>query len=118
MTRRSRDILCDGYGLEGTKVRTIPHGVPAVAFRAPGQIPWERNGEGPSVIRVISLGLLRPAKGIEEALAALAQVKPVFPRFGISSVAVTTREIRTRRNTAERSSISSKRSGCRTMLYS
>lgn len=57
----------------------IPHGVPYTPFRWPENVEWVNNsGLG---VKFISLGLLRPAKGIELVLAAMHQMKATFPEF-------------------------------------
>lgn len=73
------DILRASYGVAATRVDVIPHGVPSVPFRRLGEI--ELSGVPPRSVKFITTGLLRPAKGIEHAIAALGEVKKRFSDF-------------------------------------
>jgi len=70
-------ILRVDYQVAADKVKVVPHGVPDVPFRRPGQIGL--SGVPPRRVKFITLGLLRQAKGIEHVLAAFAEVKEVCP---------------------------------------
>lgn len=74
MSEVANQRLCTGYGVDGRKVTTIPHG----AF-----IPSEPALKRPSRPTVLTWGLLRPGKGIErviEAMSSLDQL-PGKPRY-------------------------------------
>jgi glycosyltransferase involved in cell wall biosynthesis len=73
------NILRSNYGIPMEKVEVIPHGVPDVPFRQLGEV--ELSGVPPRSVRFITTGLLRPAKGVETALAALGEVKKRFSDF-------------------------------------
>lgn len=73
------DILRVNFGVSGDKVKVVPHGVPDVPFRRPTEV--KLPGVPPRSVRFITSGLLRPAKGIEHALAAFAEVKSACPDF-------------------------------------
>jgi len=72
-------ILSKSYGMPAEKVRVIPHGVPDVPFQTPGE--GERAAVADNRVRFITCGLLRPTKGIELALGALAELKKGFRSF-------------------------------------
>jgi glycosyltransferase involved in cell wall biosynthesis len=78
-SERARLILMEMYAADAEKVKVIPHGVPDVAFMRPGALELpEAPRRG---VSFITCGLLRPAKGIEDALAAFALLKNVFTDF-------------------------------------
>ncbi|MCK6486495.1 MAG: glycosyltransferase [Phycisphaerae bacterium] len=70
----SADILHCCYGVPRGRISVIPHGVPDVPFKWPAEVDGgaitARKG-----IRFITFGLMRPAKGVEHVLAALAELK-------------------------------------------
>jgi len=72
-SEEARRILTEDYGVETQKVRSIPHGVPDIAFAEPGTVGLP--GVTLRGTSFISCGLIRPAKGIEAVLEALARVK-------------------------------------------
>lgn len=73
------DILRANYGVATEKVDVIPHGVPDTPFRQLGKI--ELSGVPQRSVRFITIGLLRPAKGIEHVIAAMGEVKKRFSDF-------------------------------------
>jgi glycosyltransferase involved in cell wall biosynthesis len=73
-TDRAAKIIRYNYGATSSKVSVVPHGVPDVALRLP-------SPDGLGRLRMISLGLLRPAKGIELVLSALSQLRSEGLRF-------------------------------------
>ena len=77
MTRSGVDILRRDYGLDGQRLRVIPHGVPDVPWREPEQVKAELGLSGRRVIS--TFGLLNPGKGIEDVIDALVWVVPRHP---------------------------------------
>lgn len=72
-SERARGILMESYAADAENVSVIPHGVPDVAFTLPGAVALPdvpRRG-----VSFITCGLLRPGKGIEHVLPALATLK-------------------------------------------
>jgi hypothetical protein len=61
LSDRAAEILTTCYGLAPKKVRVIPHGIPDVPFRRPGEVnAQKRSCDGPCFI---SFGLMRPTQG-------------------------------------------------------
>lgn len=74
LTPSSRDTLCAALGLRGESVCVVPLGVPDVPF-VPPSIPGARSPEGVLPWRLCTIGFLRPDKGYEEILEALASLR-------------------------------------------
>jgi glycosyltransferase involved in cell wall biosynthesis len=72
LSDRSAEILRTCHGLRPEKIRVVPHGIPDVPFRLPTDIT--ATGGACLHPRFVSVGLMRPAKGIELALAAFRQM--------------------------------------------
>lgn len=66
--------LRDEVGLDAEKVRVIPHGAFDYLTRLPEEKPLPAELEGAEGPVVLSFGLLRPYKGIENLLEAFRQV--------------------------------------------
>jgi glycosyltransferase involved in cell wall biosynthesis len=66
--------LRDEVGLDPAKVRVIPHGAFDYLTKLPEEKPLPPELEGAEGPVVLSFGLLRPYKGIENLLEAFAQV--------------------------------------------
>ena len=73
------DILRVNYNVATEKIEVIPHGVPDMPFRKPGNI--ELSHAPTRRVRFITTGLLRSAKGIEHVIAAMGEVKKRFSDF-------------------------------------
>jgi glycosyltransferase involved in cell wall biosynthesis len=69
------DTLRDEVGLEAEKVRVIPHGAFDYLTRLPEEKPLPAELEGAEGPVILSFGLLRPYKGIENLLEAFRQVR-------------------------------------------
>jgi glycosyltransferase involved in cell wall biosynthesis len=67
---RLRDVV----GLDPAKVRVIPHGAFDYLTKLPEEKPLPSELEGAEGLVILSFGLLRPYKGIENLLEAFAQV--------------------------------------------
>lgn len=74
MSECARERLCGDYAIERRKVVTIPHG---------GIIPTAPRLKRPSRPTILTWGLLRPGKGIERVIEAMAGVHdaPGRPRY-------------------------------------
>jgi glycosyltransferase involved in cell wall biosynthesis len=67
--------LRDEVGLEPARVRVIPHGAFDYLTRLPEEMPLPAELEGAEGPVVLSFGLLRPYKGIENLLEAFGRVR-------------------------------------------
>ncbi|MEJ7582849.1 MAG: glycosyltransferase family 4 protein [Acidimicrobiales bacterium] len=74
---RAVDLLADVYGVDGDRVKMIPHGVPDLPFADPCRPKTAIGAEGRTVL--MTFGLLGPDKGIEVALDALPSVVADHP---------------------------------------
>jgi len=78
MTPVAREILGRDCGLDGARLRVIPHGVP-VASMQDAEAVKARLGLGGRQV-VSTFGLINPSKGIEDVLDALPAVVARFPQ--------------------------------------
>jgi polysaccharide biosynthesis protein PslF len=74
MSTVAKQQLCSGYGVDARRVTTIPHG--AIVPNGPA-------ARRPSRPTLLTWGLLRPGKGIERVIDAMASLKdlPGRPRY-------------------------------------
>ena len=77
MSQSAASRLASVYGIDGGRLRVIPHGVPELPFVDPVTVKPALGVEGRKVI--LSFGLLGPGKGYELALAALPDVVAAHP---------------------------------------
>ena len=71
MTDNARAILRKSYNVKDSKIRVIPHGVP---------VPHVRSTTGNAAsTRILTWGLISPAKGLEWGIRAIAQLRDVVP---------------------------------------
>ena len=75
MSSAARDRLCNGFGIDPTKVECIPHG----AAVPPGNVPDVR----PKRPTLLTWGLVGPGKGIERVIDAMPRLHnlPENPRY-------------------------------------
>lgn len=78
-SEHSATRLRDEVGLDPTKVRVIPHGAFDYLTRLPEEKPLPAELEGAEGPVILSFGLLRPYKGIENLLAAYGPVAASNP---------------------------------------
>ncbi len=71
MTDNARAILRKTYNVKDAKIRVIPHGVPV-----PHGLPKAKSTASK---RVLTWGLISPAKGLEWGIRAIAQLRDVAP---------------------------------------
>jgi polysaccharide biosynthesis protein PslF len=77
MTKIAARLLADVYGVVGSSVRVIPHGVPAVPFYGD-----ERHAAGAEVARrkvICTFGLINRGKGLEHMIRAMPQIVAACP---------------------------------------
>ncbi|MBI3588937.1 MAG: glycosyltransferase [Candidatus Liptonbacteria bacterium] len=77
MNSLSKDILKNDYGIDETKIRLVPHGIPQTAFESSEKYKIELGLESKTVLS--TFGLLSPNKGIQYAIRALPEVIQKFP---------------------------------------
>jgi glycosyltransferase involved in cell wall biosynthesis len=78
MSQVARDLLASSYGIRGSKVRIIPHGIPAMS-RGLGQNALKAKFGVAERRLMLTFGLLSPNKGIETVIRALPSVVRAFP---------------------------------------
>jgi len=66
--------LCDDVGLDPARVRVIPHGAFDYLTRLPEEKPLPAELEGADGPVILSFGLLRPYKGLENLLEAYGRI--------------------------------------------
>lgn len=77
MTHVALAILRRDYGLDGDRVRVIPHGVPVASMQDPEEAKARLGLDGRLIVS--SFGLINPGKGIEDVLDALPRIVARFP---------------------------------------
>jgi len=77
MNERGIDMLDSVYGVQGDKVRLIPHGIPDLPFVDSNYYKHKFGLEGRRTI--LTFGLLSKNKGIETMLKALPAIKKAEP---------------------------------------
>jgi glycosyltransferase involved in cell wall biosynthesis len=80
MSKVAEELLASAYGIEGDKVRIIPHGIP-VMDRAADQEALKLNFGVPDRSLLLTFGLLSPNKGIETVIRALPSVVRAYPEL-------------------------------------
>jgi glycosyltransferase involved in cell wall biosynthesis len=78
MSQVAKDLLASSYGVHGSKVRIIPHGIP-VMDREPKQQALKAKFGVAGRRLLLTFGLLSPNKGIETVIRALPAVLRVYP---------------------------------------
>ena len=77
LARTAIDILERDYGVEPTRLRFVPHGVPDVPFSTQDDAKRALGFEGRTVLS--TCGLMNRGKGIEYAVEAIAGLVGCFP---------------------------------------
>jgi glycosyltransferase involved in cell wall biosynthesis len=77
MSRAAAVLLGQAYGIEPSRLRVIPHGVPSLSLVDPETVKPRLGLEGQAVI--LSFGLLGPGKGYELAIAAMPAIVAAVP---------------------------------------
>jgi glycosyltransferase involved in cell wall biosynthesis len=78
MSQVAKDLLASSYGVRGSKVRIIPHGIPVMDRRFEQQALKAKFGVARRRL-LLTFGLLSPNKGIETVIRALPSVVRAFP---------------------------------------
>ncbi|MFM8735783.1 MAG: glycosyltransferase [Pirellulales bacterium] len=78
MTERGRELLQAVHGVAADRIDVIPHGIPEMDFADPAFHKDRFGLDGASVL--LTFGLLSPAKGIEQVIAALPEIVARHPR--------------------------------------
>ena len=87
MTKIAARLLADVYGVSGSSVQVIPHGVPEVPFDRDER---HKNGVGLAGRRVIcTFGLINRGKGLEHMIRAMPQIVAACPEAVYLIVGVT-----------------------------
>lgn len=83
LAERARMLLQTVYGISGTSLSHIPHGVPEVSAEAAVATAdlWSAHFAFGGRVVALTFGLLGPGKGIELALDAVAQAAPTHPEL-------------------------------------
>jgi glycosyltransferase involved in cell wall biosynthesis len=87
MTNIAAKLLADVYGVSGSSVHVIPHGVPAVPFDRDESHKVELGLAGREV--VCTFGLINRGKGLEHMIRAMPQVVAACPQATYIIVGVT-----------------------------
>ena len=77
MTRKGLELLRHAHGVSAEKVALVPHGIPDLPREARAD-ERARRGVGERTL-LLTFGLLSPDKGIEFAIAAMAEVVKTHP---------------------------------------
>jgi glycosyltransferase involved in cell wall biosynthesis len=77
MARKGAEILRDAYGIPGTKIDIIPHGIPDMPFVDSSFYKAQFGVDGRMVL--LTFGLLGPGKGIEYVIEALPEIVKRHP---------------------------------------
>jgi glycosyltransferase involved in cell wall biosynthesis len=78
MSQIAKDLLATSYGVSGSKIRIIPHGIPVLNRRADRQALKAEFGV-PARRLLLTFGLLSRNKGIETVIRALPALVRQFP---------------------------------------
>jgi len=87
MTNIAARLLVDVYGVGGSSVQVIPHGVPEVPFRRDARQPVEAEETNRRVI--CTFGLINRGKGLEYMIRAMPRIVAACPEARYVIVGVT-----------------------------
>jgi glycosyltransferase involved in cell wall biosynthesis len=78
MSRVAEDLLASSYGVRGSKVLIIPHGIPVMDRQPEQEVLKAKFGVSGRRL-MLTFGLLSPNKGIETVIRAMPAVVRAFP---------------------------------------
>ncbi len=78
MSHVAKDLLASSYGVSGSKVRIVPHGIPVMSGQ-PGQEALKAKFGVAGRRLLLTFGLLSRNKGIETVIRALPEAVRAFP---------------------------------------
>jgi glycosyltransferase involved in cell wall biosynthesis len=78
MSHKAEELLLCAYGVPGSKIVFIPHGIPDATFEESGVHNDLLGVEGRDV--VLTFGLLSPGKGIENMIKSLPTIARAHPK--------------------------------------
>jgi glycosyltransferase involved in cell wall biosynthesis len=87
MTQIAGKLLSDVYGVQGSSVRVIPHGVPEVAF--PLDRPLKAKVDHAGRPLICTFGLINRGKGLEHMIRAMPEIIAAIPGATYLIVGVT-----------------------------
>jgi glycosyltransferase involved in cell wall biosynthesis len=103
MSQRGAQFLQEIYGVPGSKIDQIPHGVPDVPFVDPNFYKDQFGVQGKVVL--LTFGLLSANKGIEHVIRALPPVLDRFPNLVYIVLGATHPHVRLREGESYRLSL-------------
>ncbi len=103
MSEIAAKLLVDVYGVEGSSIHVIPHGVPVVPFDRDNSHRIELGLAGKEVI--CTFGLINPGKGLEQMIRAMPRVIEQFPNAIYSIIGVTHPQVKRQHGESYRESL-------------